>query len=148
VIKQRHCLVAGKWTRTGRWPEVNFHGRVPFAGVDILYRRAVCTVLLLPDRYAQVGHMTQRLFEAIMAGCLPLTPTTIRDAATFTPAELHVADGADAARKITHLLSTVGTKQHANLLCECLEKLNLFRLSRQVEAIDSQLSSLLRGGVG
>jgi hypothetical protein len=140
--------VAGKWTRTQRWPEVNFHGRVSFAAVDNLYRRAVCTMLLLPDRYARVGHMTQRLFEAVLAGCLPLTPITIRDAATFTPARLHVADGATAAQKIAHLIRIVGTDEHIDLVSECLTKLNRFRLSRQVATVDRQMARIVRVGVG
>jgi hypothetical protein len=141
-------LVAGKWTRTQRWPEVNFHGRVPFAAVDVLHRRAVCTMLLLPERYARVGHMTQRLFEAVLAGCLPLTPANIRDAATFTPPQLHVADGAAAAHKITELTSMVGTAQHAELLRDCMSKLNLFRLSRQLDVIDGLLARRAGGGIG
>jgi hypothetical protein len=140
-------LVAGKWTRTQRWPGVNFHGRVPFTAVEILHRRAVCTMLLLPDRYARVGHMTQRLFEAVLAGCLPLTPGNIRDAAVFTPPELHVADGAAAADKIAELIPIVGTSEQTELLHECLAKLNLFRLSSQVETIERQLSHLLPGSV-
>nr|WP_221378310.1 hypothetical protein [Actinoplanes polyasparticus] len=141
-------LVAGKWTRTQRWPDVNFQGRMPFTQVDSLYRRSVSTILLLPDRYAHVGHMTQRLFEAVLAGCLPLTPSTIRDAARFTPAELHVSDGADAARTITELLTVIGTDAHAELLTACLQRLDPFRLSEQLDVIDWQLSGLRRSPVG
>ncbi|UQU66832.1 hypothetical protein COUCH_11415 [Couchioplanes caeruleus] len=141
-------LVAGKWTRTQRWPELNFYGRMSFAAVDPLYRRAVCTMLLLPDRYAQAGQMTQRLFEAVLAGCLPLTPADIRDATKFAPTALHVRDAAGAARTIAHLQTIVGTAQHADLLADCLHKLDLFRLSRQLEIVDRQLSGLVRGGVG
>ena len=65
-------LVAGKWERTQRWPHVAFVGRVPFTTVAHLYRQTTCPVLLLPERYARRGHMTQRLFEAVLAGCLPL----------------------------------------------------------------------------
>jgi hypothetical protein len=137
-------LVAGKWTRTSRWPEITFRGRVPFAEVESLYRRSMTTILLLPDRYTQVGHMTQRLFEAVLAGCLPLTPDTIRDAGRFTPSELYISDGADAARKITELSAIVGTSRHVELLNACLRRLDLFRLSRQLEAIDWKLSRLSR----
>ncbi len=41
---------------------------------DELYESALATVLLLPERYARAGQMTQRLFEAVLAGCLPITP--------------------------------------------------------------------------
>jgi hypothetical protein len=63
--------VAGKWTRTGNWPWVNFTGRCAFEQVAELHASALATVLLLPDRYARAGQMTQRLFEAVLAGCLP-----------------------------------------------------------------------------
>jgi hypothetical protein len=49
-------------------------GRIPFEEVDRLYSRSLATVLLLPERYASVGQMTQRIFEAVLAGCLPLAP--------------------------------------------------------------------------
>lgn len=65
--------VAGKWTRTERWPHIAFTGRIPFTEVHDLYQRSLTTVLLLPDRYVTAGQMTQRLFEAVLAGCLPLT---------------------------------------------------------------------------
>jgi hypothetical protein len=146
AARHRH-LVAGKWTRTERWPSVNFQGRVPFTAVGELYRRATTTILLLPDRYARVGHMTQRLFEAVLAGCLPLTPSTIRGAATFTPTELHITDGHQAASKITQLRALIGTARHASLLAECLERMKLFRLSHQVEAIERQLARLAEGRV-
>jgi hypothetical protein len=135
-------LVAGKWTRTGRWPGICFQGRMPFVEVEALYRLSVTTVLLLPDRYARAGHMTQRLFEAVLAGCLPLTPLSIRDADRFTPAQLHIADGADAARRIARLMPIVGTAQHAELLAECLQRLDLFRLSRQLDTVDQVLADL------
>ena len=35
--------------------------------VAALYRSALATVLLLPDRYARAGQMTQRIFEAVLA---------------------------------------------------------------------------------
>ena len=78
-------LVAGKWTSTGDWPHVHFTGRIPFGQVEATYRRTLATVLLLPARYAAAGQMTQRLFEAVLAGCLPLTPTTIRHADRVHP---------------------------------------------------------------
>ncbi len=139
----RHAhVVAGKWPDTQHWPEVNFIGRVGFPSGQALHRRAVATVLLLPDRYAQIGHMTQRLFEAVLAGCLPLTPISIRDAARFTPTELHISDGADASRALDHLTGVLGTRVHERLLAACLQRLDLFRLSRQLDTIEGLLASL------
>lgn len=129
-------LVAGKWTDTDDWPQVTFAGRIPFADVDPLYRRSLVTVLLLPNRYGRAGQMTQRLFEAVLAGCLPLTPTTIRDAARFTPPALHVASAAEVVDTVTVWRRQAGSRAHAKLIAECLGRLDLFRLSRQLDTLD------------
>lgn len=141
-------VIAGKWPSTGRWPGLAFRGRVPFTEVDGLYRRSLATVLLLPDRYARVGHMTQRLFEAVLAGCLPMTPTSIRAADQFTPSELHIADGAAATARVTELAALAGTAEHAELLRACLERLDQFRLSRQLDTIEHALAELSVHRVG
>ncbi len=132
--------VAGKWTRTAAWPHVNFTGRSPFPGVDQMYRSALATVLLVPGRYARAGQMTQRLAEAVLAGCLPITPAAIAGADTFTPPVLHAADGKQVIDRIEHLQAITGTGRHADLIARCLEHLSLFRLSRQVAALDHVLS--------
>jgi hypothetical protein len=134
-------LVAGKWTSTGAWPNVRFVGRVPFAEVNEIYGRTVATVLLLPDRYAAAGQMTQRLVEAVLAGCLPLTPTTIRSARRFTPHRLHVADGAAAAAMLTYLKDIAGTTEHVELIGDCLQSLEVFRASHQLEVLDDVLAN-------
>jgi hypothetical protein len=136
----RH-VVAGKWGRTEAWPHVNFTGRIPFPQVQATYRRALTTILLLPARYAAAGHMTQRLFEAVLAGCLPLTPTTIRAPASFTPPALHVHDHHDVVQAITDLSRTAGTTRHADLLQACLHRLERFRLSRQLAVLDRILDT-------
>ena len=133
--------VAGKWTRTARWPHVRFSGRIAFPDVDPLYRRALATVLLLPDRYAAAGQMTQRLFEAVLAGCLPITPATIRGAEHFTPAELHAADGTAVLRLVQQAQAIAGGREHAELIRGCLRKLDLFRLSRQLDVLDQVLGA-------
>jgi hypothetical protein len=142
AARQHPHVVAGKWTRTHRWPDLNYWGRIPFTDVQGLYRRAMATVLLLPDRYARVAHMTQRLFEAALAGCLPLTPVTIRDAHRFTPTELHITDGAHAATTLTNLLTRASVIQRAELLHDCLQRLDLFRLSRQLDTIEQVMPGM------
>jgi hypothetical protein len=131
--------VAGKWTRTAAWPQVNFTGRCPFPEVDRLYRSALATVLLVPGRYARAGQMTQRLAEAVLAGCLPITPASIAGAATFTPPALHATDGQQVIDRIEHFRAIAGKAGHADLIARCLEHLSLFRLSRQVAALDHVL---------
>ncbi|WP_205752500.1 hypothetical protein [Cryptosporangium phraense] len=146
---RRHThLIAGKWPRSSQWSDLNFAGRIAFDAVDRLYRRSVATVLLLPDRYASVGHMTQRLFEAVLAGCLPLTPATIREASRFTPRQLHISDGDDAANRLEQLLAVVGEQDHAEVLHACLARLDQFRLSRQLDTVEHTLTGLALRRVG
>ena len=57
--------------------------------------------------------MTQRLAEAVLAGCLPITPAAIAGAATFTPPALHAADGQQVIDRIEHLQAIAGTAAHA-----------------------------------
>jgi hypothetical protein len=98
-------------------------------------------VLLLPDRYAQAGQMTQRLVEAVLTGCLPLTPATISAAERFTPQRLHVTTGSDVTTTLTDLQAIAGTGEHAALIAECLRALDIFRLSRQVDVLDDLLTT-------
>jgi hypothetical protein len=134
--------VAGKWERAGRWPHVRFTGRVAFPEVARLYGRSLATVLLLPARYRTAGQMTQRIFEAVLAGCVPLAPADIRYADRFVPAELIVADAAAVIEKTAWLREIEGTGEHAALIGRCLERLELFRLSRQVAALESVLDQI------
>ncbi len=134
--------VAGKWTRTSRWPHVHFTGRCAFADVEPLYQSALATVLLLPDRYAKAGQMTQRLFEAVLAGCLPITPASIADAHRFAPAVLHAADGGDVIARIEQLRILAGTLAHVDLLAACMRALDQFRLSRQLATLNQILERL------
>ncbi|MCX5604879.1 hypothetical protein OOK29_42820 [Streptomyces phaeochromogenes] len=129
--------VGGKWTRTSRWPHVTFLGRIPFEQVKHLYSRSLATVLLLPERYATSGQMTQRIFEAVLAGCLPLAPSDIRHVNRFVPEGLIVHSGRQVIQRIRHLQAIAGTEQHAQLIATCLNHLDLFRLSRQVDALEA-----------
>jgi len=136
--------VAGKWPRTAPWPHVTFTGRCPFREVRSIYESALCTVLLLPGRYARAGQMTQRMPEAVLAGCLPITPASIVCAEAFTPVALHAADGDQVIRLISRLLDLAGTEDHARLIAGCMRHLDLFRLSRQVAAVNRILEGLTR----
>jgi hypothetical protein len=131
--------VAGKWTRTSQWPHVNFTGRIAYSDVRPLYESALATILLLPGRYASAGQMTQRIFESVLAGCLPLTPAGLPFAGHFTPKRLHVADGQQAADRITEFRAIAGTAEHAALIDNCIGRLGIFRLSRQLAVIETIL---------
>ncbi len=137
-------LVAGKWTKTGRWPHVRFAGRIPFEDAADIYGRSLATVLMLPERYAAVGQMTQRIFEAVLAGCLPLAPADIRFADRFVPKELVVRSGDDVLERLSYLREIAGTEQHAALIAACVNRLRLFGLCKQVNTLESVLHGLLQ----
>ncbi|MEU8324119.1 hypothetical protein AB0C33_37655 [Nonomuraea sp. NPDC048881] len=134
--------VAGKWPDTRRWPHITFLGRVPFSDVTRMYGESLATVLLLPDRYAAAGQMTQRIFEAALAGCLPLAPATIAHVERFVPDELIVSSGAEVVDTVHRLWSIAGTTEHADLIATSLTKLKIFRLSRQIQALQEILAEL------
>jgi hypothetical protein len=134
--------VAGKWPHTQDWPHVNFTGRCPFPEVNQLYRSTLATVLLLPSRYARAAQMTQRLAEAVLAGCLPITPDVIACAQVFTPPALHAHDGKQVIELIEQFTAIAGTPAHAGLIGACLDRLSVFRLSHQVAALNRILWKL------
>lgn len=134
-------LVAGNWPHTRAWPHVRFIGRRPFGDVERLHRQALTTILLAPGRYARSGQITQRLFEAVLAGCLPLGPSDTHRIGDVLPSELLVDDGDYAADRIADLRAVAGTRQHADLLAACLDRLDRFRLSRQLDVINDIFST-------
>jgi hypothetical protein len=133
AAQHRH-RVAGKWPRTQAWPHVNFLGRVSFPSVRELYGSSVATILLLPDRLMQVGQMTQRLFEAVLAGCVPLAPAELRGASSYVPEGLHVKDGQHAIESIS-TLGSMSLSERTDVLASCLDKLEIMRASRQVDTL-------------
>ncbi|MEO3810750.1 hypothetical protein ABGB17_17250 [Sphaerisporangium sp. B11E5] len=135
-------LVAGKWSDVSRWPGVNFIGRVPFDEVEKIYSRSLATVLLLPDRYAVAGQMTQRIFEAVLAGCVPLAPATISQADAFVPPQMVVNDATDVVRALLQLDEITGGTEHAEMINACLDRLEMFRLSRQLQVVQEMLEDL------
>jgi hypothetical protein len=134
--------VAGKWPDTSRWPYINFTGRLAFPEVAPLYRRSVATMLLTPSRYAVRGQFTTRLFEAVLAGCLPIGPAEVRGIETLVPRELIVDGGIEAADLIGHLWAIAGTPTHAALLRWCLRHLEPFRLSHQLTTLNTVLTGV------
>jgi len=140
--------IAGKWTSTRRWPELNFTGRIPFTDVQPLYRRAVATMLLAPDRLAACGQFTQRLPEAVLAGCLPIAPAYLRSADRVVPEELIVADAQEARATLTALNRMLSTTEHVDLIGRCLAALEPFRLSRQLTALSRLLEHVQEQNYG
>lgn len=139
-------LVAGKWTKTDRWPHIHFVGRIPFEAASGVYGRSLATVLLLPERYAAVGQMTQRIFEAVLSGCVPLVPADVRFTDRFVPEELIVRSGQDVSERLSYLREIAGSPQHADLIAACVDRLRLFGLKKQVDTLESALHGLVRTG--
>ncbi|MEU8482279.1 hypothetical protein [Streptomyces sp. NPDC048641] len=137
-------VVAGKWTNTDRWPHVRFLGRIPFEAAADVYGRSLATVLMLPQRYAAVGQVTQRIFEAVLAGCLPLAPADILFVERFVPDELIVHSSRDVIERLSYLREIAGTQQHADLIAGCVDRLRLFGLSKQIDTLESVLRGLAR----
>jgi hypothetical protein len=138
--------VAGKWPDTGRWPHVTFLGRLCFPDAMALYGTALATVLLLPQSYARAGQMTQRIFEAVLSGCLPLCPVEIHHAEQFVPDPLLVRNGTDVVRVLRWLRTEADIGTRARLLADCLSRLEPFRLSRQVKVLNGLLDTLAPTG--
>ncbi|MEV6861566.1 hypothetical protein AB0M44_11255 [Streptosporangium subroseum] len=135
--------VAGKWTRTTSWPHVNFTGRCAFSEVGGIYRTALATVLLLPERYATTGAISQRLGESVLAGCLPLTPATLACAEDLTPELLHVEDSEQILKRLAWLRAIQGSTEHADLIADCLTHLEPLRHSRQIDALEQYMTTLV-----
>lgn len=137
--------VAGKWTDTTRWPWVNFTGRCAFPETRAIYLTSVTTILLNPGPYSQTGHISQRLHEAVLAGCLPLTPTSVACAEVYTPPVLHVAGGGEAIDRIGWAQRIAGSREHADLIEACLSLLEPFRLSTWTRALTDLMAALAAG---
>ncbi|GLY78874.1 hypothetical protein [Actinoallomurus iriomotensis] len=137
--------VAGKWTQTSRWPWVNFTGRCAFSQTRAVYLTATTTILLNRARYSRVGHVSQRLGEAVLAGCLPLTPTSLACADVYTPSALHVADGAETVERITWAQRIAGSREHEELIEACLLLLEPFRLSAWARRLTQLMTTIPTG---
>ncbi len=61
------------------------------------------------------------------------------------PTELIVASGQEVIERLALLQKIAGSQQHADLIRACLDRLDLFRLSRQVDALESVLATFTRG---
>ncbi len=77
-------VIAGKWD-PDLTSGLNYAGRVAFGHGQRLLRESVATVLLAPGRYVRAGQYTQRLQEAVLAGCLPMTPVELTRRWSATP---------------------------------------------------------------
>jgi hypothetical protein len=129
-------LIAGHWPDTRAWPHLRFADRTPALGLGLLFRQALTTILLPPDHGLASTAATSLLLDAVLAGCLPLTPVALPDAAALIPQDLHLHDALDAIELITTVKIEQGGAVHVDLLQQCLTRLNPHRLSHQVRCIE------------
>jgi hypothetical protein len=88
--------------------------------------------------------MSSRLFEALLAGCLPITPADIAHANQFTPRVLHVRNGAEVIERLDWFTGIAGSDEHAALIALCLPFMDRSRTSRQVAVACRLLNQLSR----
>lgn len=99
-----HLDVFGKWSSDAFMSIASsFHGRIAYADVQSIYADSFCHVVIAPDRYYKNGQYTQRVFESIWAGCIPLVPLGYALKELIYPELLWVRDGKEVAEKITQL---------------------------------------------
>ena len=134
--------VAGRWPQAARWPHARFTGRLPMAESTGLYAGALATVLLAPHGHHVAGHVAPRLPGAVLSGCLPIVPAALSDAETLSPVALHANDGTEVIDLLEHLVAVAGTSEHGELVADCLKRLDLFRVSRQIAVIEAILDDL------
>lgn len=93
-----------------------------------------------PERYSTVGAVGQRLFEAVLAGCLPIGPATIRGIHRNIPRALVAEDGAQVA-SLVGILTSASPRTRSKLLTECLRRLDPFRVTAQTTIVNALLKS-------
>lgn len=131
ATEARHSVI-GKWSDTSNWPWVNFLGRKSFSTSMAVYREALATVALFPPRYEAVGQTTQRIAEAVLRGCVPLVPDSVRGANQCTPPELIVGTGRDVSERLQDL-ERLSPEAYLDLRRRCVELLDALRADRQYE---------------
>ncbi len=132
--------VLGKWTERQRWPHVRFIGRCGFDETKHAYDDALATVLLAPPRYAERGQITQRLFEAVERGCVPIGTCEVKGIDKLLPAPLIANNGADV-RRIVSELRALSREEIDSLFQQVLKGMSVFRVDEQVKVIKKALST-------
>lgn len=130
--------VYGNWTKyrekhflnSINFPNVNFHSRVGYSKVMSIYQQSQATVLIAPQRYFNTGQLTQRAFEALGGGCIPLLPIEYRHVDKFFPKDLWVRDSQDVAKCIGWI-KNMKTDQKKRLLVNILGYLKPYEVDKQ-----------------
>lgn len=72
VSSEIDIWIFGKWPIPIKDDRIRYEGRIPYSQVKSEYGKAITTFLLAPPRYKKSGQFTQRIYEALCEGCLPL----------------------------------------------------------------------------
>lgn len=121
-----------------------FKGRLPFQRIADVYKSALFTVLIAPDRYYSHGHFTQRIFESLCNLCIPFAPSKYSDIEKVMIPEFIINSPQDLVAKI-RLIELMDNIEIANLLTLQIEKLmHIFSAKKQaniiIEAIKNDLA--------
>jgi len=100
--------VYGNWLENerdsaSRWPSIKFHSRIHPGEIYDAYYRAICVPLLLKPDYNQHGFMTERVWEAILFGSVPIQLGDFKSDVQYVPREL-VANSALELGHIAQML--------------------------------------------
>lgn len=135
IDKPAGCLttkvpIYGNWTKYDEkysencrfFPNVCFHPRIHYSRIHDIYSQALTTVLIAPQRYYSSGQYTQRLFESLWGGCIPLTPDCYHGVSDLIIPEFVVQSGdhvVDVLRRLRclddEILRGLLRTQHARL---------------------------------
>lgn len=129
--------VFGKWSNLrSEWSAVRFHGRIAYGDVGAIYGSGVATVLMSPPRYRSSGQITQRLFESVAAGCLPLIPSPIAEVRKHMHPGLIVRSYQDVVERVDWARS-LKSGEAEQTWSEVVASLSVWNVDRQVSAFGS-----------
>ncbi len=130
--------VIGKWEVMDSKCPIHFAGRVGFPDVSKVYRRAVGTILLAPKRYKLTGQFTQRIYEALCEGCMPLCPLDYVDHELVMVPELILRDPEEVVERLRWLRQLPIASWH-DLLERQRNRLSRFDVNHIVKFILTRL---------
>jgi len=131
--------VYGKWPRYATVPGLTHHGRIGLSRVVELYQQSVATVLLAPDRYMKTGQFTQRIFESVIGGCIPLVPADYRGSDILLPPFAHANTGCGVVKRVREI-QAMSFEEWQELVHEQMSLLEPFHVDHTLDAVESAIN--------
>lgn len=132
--------IFGKWEKPARHERLVHHGRIPFREVYDIYSQSVATIMLAPKRYMDTGQYTQRIFESIINGCVPIVPKDYRGNNNIFLDELIVNSAEELIEKVQYL-TQLKLGEWENLITLQISKLKPFHLENILDTIQLLINS-------